>query len=144
MSLKTQRMVVFGLITAGVLLAVFFGIRAAFAFREFRRHGAPPFSPLEAKNHQPAETDVELIREWMTIPYVAQMYQVPPKVLFEALGLPPSKSIGEKSLKQLNDEYFPQAEGLVVTTVKAAILEFQAQTFPAPTPPPHPTNIPAP
>jgi hypothetical protein len=144
MSPKTQRMVVFGLITAGVLLAVFFGIRAAFAFREFRRHGAPPFSPLEAKNHQPAETNVELIREWMTIPYVAQMYQVPPEVLFEALGLPPSKSIGEKSLKQLNDEHFPQAEGWVVTTVKAAILEFQTQTLSAPPPTLSPAEIPAP
>lgn len=134
MSQKIQRALVLGLIIAGVLLAVFFGLRAAFAFREFRRHGPPPFAPMEAKNHQPVETDVELIRDWMTIPYIAKTYRVPPDVLFEALSLPHSKSIGEKSLKQLNDEYFPQAEGFVITTVKAAILEFQAQAQPVSTP----------
>lgn len=144
MSPKVQRILVLGLVTAGILLAVFFGMRAAFAFREVRRHGPPPLSPFEAKNNQPAETDVELIREWMTIPYIARMYRVPPEILFEALSLPRSKAIGEKSLKQLNAEYFPQAEGFVMTTVKAAILEFQAQTLSAPTPPAPPTVIPAP
>ncbi len=139
MSPKIQRLLVWGLITAGILLAVFFGLRAAFAFREFRRHGPPPFAPMEVKNDQTAETDVELIRDWMTIPYIAKMYRVPPDVLLDALSLPRSKSIGEKSLKQLNDEYFPQAEGFVITTVKAAILEFQAQAFSTPTPPVIPT-----
>ncbi|GAB4457532.1 MAG: hypothetical protein Kow0070_09850 [Anaerolineales bacterium] len=144
MSPKTQRILVFGLITAGVLLAVFFSMRAAFAFREVRRHGPPPLSPFDTKNNQPTETDVELIRDWMTIPYIARMYRVPPEVLFEALRLPHSKSIGEKSLKELNDEYFPQADGFVMTTIKAAILEFQAQTLSAPTPPVPPTAPPAP
>lgn len=144
MSPKVQRILVMGLITAGVLLAAFFGLRAAFAFREFRRHGPPPFAPMEAKNNQAAETDVELIRDWMTIPYIAHMYRVPPEVLFDALSLPRSKSVGEKSLKQLNDEYFPQAEGFVIATVKAAILEFQVQAPSAPTPPPPPTAVPAP
>lgn len=134
MTPKTQRLLVMGLITAGILLAVFFGLRAAFAFREFRRHGPPPFAPMEARNNQPVETDVELIRDWMTIPYIAKTYRVPPEVLFDALRLPRSKSLGEKSLKQLNDEYFPQAEGFVITTVKAAIVEFQAQAFPTATP----------
>ncbi|MBI4762533.1 MAG: hypothetical protein ACOYYF_01250 [Chloroflexota bacterium] len=134
MSPKIQRILVFGLITAGVLLAVFFGLRAAFAFHEFRRHSLHPFAPMEARNNQPVETDVELIRDWMTIPYIARTYRVPPEILFEALRLSPSKSLSEKSLKQLNDEYFPQAEGFVITTVKAAIVEFQAQAFPTATP----------
>lgn len=144
MTPRMQRFVVLGLITAGTLLAIFFGLRAAFAFREFRRHGGPPFAaPLEAQSHPSAETDVELIREWMTIPYIAKMYGVPLEVLFEAVGLPRSKSVAEMSLKQLNDAYFPQAEGFVVTTVKAAILKYQAQN-PSPPTPPSPPTAPAP
>lgn len=136
MTPRMQRFVVLGLITAGILLALFFGLRAAFTFHEFRRHARPPaLLPMGAKNHASAETDVELIREWMTIPYVARMYHVPPQILFEAVGLPHSKSVAEMSLKQLNDEYFPQAEGFVLNTIKAAILKFQSQNVSPPTSP---------
>ena len=30
----------------------------------------------------------EPIREWMSVPYIAHSYHVPPRVLFDALGLP--------------------------------------------------------
>ena len=30
----------------------------------------------------------EVIRPWMTVPYVAHSYRVPPPVLYEALGIP--------------------------------------------------------
>ena len=31
----------------------------------------------------------EVIRPWMSVPYVAHSYRVPPPVLYEALGIPP-------------------------------------------------------
>lgn len=124
MSPKVQRILVLGLITAGVLLAGFFGLRALHAFREFRRHGPPPLPPLEAFSQQEAETDVELIRDWMTVPYISKTYQVHPKVIFDALGISPRGNEG-KSLAQLNEEFFPQSPGLVVELVKAAIQAHQ-------------------
>jgi hypothetical protein len=56
----------------------------------------------------------------MTIPYISRTYHVPPKLLFDALGIP-SRGNEEKSLAQLNEEYSPQAPGIVVEVVKAAV-----------------------
>ena len=120
MSPRVQRALVLGLVVIGVLLAGFFGLRAVFAFREFRRHGPPPLPPLEAFSQQEAETDAELIRDWMTVPYISQTYQVHPKIIFDALGIPPRDNEG-KSLAQLNEEFFPQSPGLVLELVKAVI-----------------------
>lgn len=121
MSLKVQRAIILGSILFGVLLAGFFGLRALVALREFRRHGAPPMPPLaESLDEQTVETDVELIRDWMTVPYVSKTYQVHPRVLFDALGISPRGNEG-KSLAQLNEEFFPQSPGLVIELIKAVI-----------------------
>ena len=58
----------------------------------------------------------------MTIPFIAKMYDVKPRVLFEALEIPERRN-REKSLRQLNDEYYPEADGLVMEKVQAAVLE---------------------
>jgi hypothetical protein len=73
------------------------------------------------ENAQDAETDVELIRDWMTIPFIARMYRVPPPILFEALKIPKNRSNEEKSLRQLNEEYFPKLPNHVITLVKATV-----------------------
>lgn len=133
MTPNKQRALVTSLIIFGVLAVGFFGLRTFHAFREFRGHRPPP--PFE--NEQP-ETDVQLIRDWMTVPFIARMYHVPAPVIFEALDIPKNKSNEEKSLKQLNEEYFPNANGFVDATVKAAVL--------AHLPPPMPTapSVPTP
>lgn len=114
-----QRSLIISLIILGFLIAGFFGLRALFAFREFRRHGGPPPLP-EALNNQSMETDADLIRDWMTVPYIAMTYRVHPKILFDALGINP-KGNDEKSLAQLNEEFFPEAPGIVIELIKAAV-----------------------
>ncbi len=84
-----------GLITLGFLITAFFGVRALHAFRKFNGHRPPPPGRVE--------TDVDLIRDWMTIPFISRTYQVPPDVIFEALNIPPQKD-HDKSLKVLNEE----------------------------------------
>ena len=111
-----QRNLVTGLIIIGLIIVVFFGLRTARAFRQF--HGHPPPRPFETR---PAETDVNLIRDWMTIPFIGKMYQVPPPLLFEALDIP-EKGNHDKSLRQLNEKYYPEAGGLLLEKVKAAVL----------------------
>jgi hypothetical protein len=113
------RTLVFVLIFVGGVIVGFFGLRALRAFREFGGHRPPP--PPSAGDAQQIETDVELIREWMTIPFISKMYHVPANVLFEALGIPANKN-REKSLKRLNKEYFPKANGIVIEKIKAAVL----------------------
>lgn len=112
---KKQRNFVNGLIIVGLIIIVFFGLRTVRAFREFHGHRPPPpFDP------RPAETDVTLIRDWMTIPFISKMYHVQPHLLFEALAIPEREN-KEKSLKQLNDEYYPETEGVVLDKVKATV-----------------------
>jgi hypothetical protein len=122
-----QRNFVVGLmIILGLMIIIFFGLRTARAFRQFHGHRPPP--PFATK---PVETDVDLIRDWMTIPFISQMYHIRPHVLFEALGIP-EQGNREKSLKQLNQDYFPEGESLVMEKVKAAVLAEIAERPPQP------------
>ena len=114
------RTLIFVLIFIGGLIVGFFGLRTLSAFREFGGHRPPPAPSVADAEHEQIETDVNLIREWMTIPFISKMYHVPPNVLFDALGIPANKN-REKSLKRLNREYFPQADGIVVEKIKAAV-----------------------
>lgn len=112
-----QRSLVTGLIIIGLIIAVFFGLRTARAFRQFQEHRPPPPFATE-----PIETNVELVRDWMTIPFISKMYHVRPHILFEAVGIP-EQGNRDKSLRQLNEEYFAEVPGFVETTIKAALLE---------------------
>ena len=131
-----QRTLVAILIGLGLVIVGFFGLRTVKAFREFRGHRPPP----RVERGQ-AATDVELIRDWMTIPFLAKMYRVPPPLLFDTLGIPHSGN-EEKSLRQLNDAYFPDQPGHVLAVVKATIqanlppsIPLPAATMNPPTPP---------
>ena len=119
-----QRVLVTTLIIFGVVIVGFFGLRTLHAFREFRGHRPPPF------DNRPAETDVGLIRDWMTIPFISRMYRVPLPILYEALDISPHDN-KDKSLKQLNEEYFPEQQGIVEEKIKAAVLENLPPPVPA-------------
>ena len=106
------------------MIVIFFGLRTARAFRQFHGHRPPP--PFTT---QTVETDPDLIRDWMTIPFIANMYHLRPRILFEALDVP-EKENREKSLKQLNEEYFPKAPGVVLEKIKAAVRAAIPRTAP--------------
>ena len=112
-----QRTLVIGLILIGILFSAFFGMRAFHAFRKFNGHRPPPQGKVE--------TDVELIRDWMTIPFISKMYQVPPDIIFNALNVSPKKD-HNKSLKILNEEYYPDKNGYVLELVRKTILANQS------------------
>ncbi len=120
-----QRVLVTALIGLGLLIVGVFGVRTLHAFRDFRGHRPPP--PF--KNERPV-TDVEFIRDWMTIPSIGKMYHVPSPIIFNALNISPVGN-EKKSLKQLNDEYFPNESGYVLKVVKATV---QANMPPTPIP----------
>ena len=118
---RKQRNFVIGLIIIGLMIVGFFGLRTARAFRQFHGHRPPP--PFATEH---IETDVSLIRDWMTVPFISRMYHVPPPVLFDALEIPEHGN-KEKSLKQLNEEYYPQDHGIVLETIKATVSANQPQ-----------------
>jgi hypothetical protein len=112
-----QRALVTLLIGLGIIFVGIFGLRTAYAIREFRQHRLPP---PHFETGEPV-TDVDLIRDWMTIPFIGRTYRVPPPIIFQALGIPKNKVNEEKSLKELNEEYFPNTPGVVLQQVKATI-----------------------
>jgi len=120
------RTLVFVLIFIGGMIVGFFGLRTLRAFREVGGHRPPPAPSAADAEHEQIDTDVNLIREWMTIPFISKMYHVPANVLFDALGIPANKN-REKSLKRLNREYFPREDGIVLEKIKAAVLVNQPQ-----------------
>ena len=114
-------------IVLGAIAVIFFGMRAMRSIK--RIHGAGPF-------HKPPpaeQTDVSLIRDWMTVTYVAHMYEVPPDALFRSLDIP-NHGNGKKSLKELNGEFYPDQDGAVLAHVQAAIQAAQKQEPPPPFP----------
>ncbi len=116
----------------GVILILFFGLRAFHAFKKFENHRPPPIA-------EELLTDAEDIEDWMTVPFVSYNYGVPPDILFDELDIDPKKNF-KKSLKQLNDEFYPDDDGYVLTTVKATILAHQPQTLPVPPDAPMPAT----
>ncbi|CAG0980776.1 hypothetical protein ANAEL_01732 [Anaerolineales bacterium] len=120
---KKQRALVIGLIALGILFTAFFGMRAFHAFRQFNGHRPPP-----PGRPGKVETDVEFIRNWMTVPFVAELYHVPEPAIFDALKIPPNKENREKSLRDLNREYYPDANGFVLETVKVTVKKLQLPT----------------
>lgn len=119
---KQKRILFITLSIFGVILILFFGIRALKAFRKFAGHRPPPFA-------EELQTDVETIEDWMTIPFISHNFGTPPELLFDSLNID-SRENHKKSLKELNDEFFPEADGYVLTTIKATVLAHQPPPMP--------------
>jgi len=86
-------MLTIALVIVGAALVGFFGVRAYHTYNRFQQR------ELAA-----GTIDVEAIRGWMTLPYIARAYDVPEDALFAALGIP--KSGNERlSIKQLVAKY---------------------------------------
>ena len=130
MSAAKQRLASTILIILGILFVGFFGLRAVRAARHIRDSGYEPGK----QPPPPSETDVEFIRDWMTLPYIAKTFGVPDRILFKELQIP-NEGNREKSLKELNDEYFPDQAGFVLQKVKEVVAEHR---------PPAPPTAPVP
>lgn len=117
---RRERLLIGGLIAIGLILVLFFGFRAARSYIRIQQTGL-----------EPGVTDVEAIRGWMTVPYIAQAYGLPQEYIFEQLGIP-AEGNQKKGLGQLNREYAPGERGAMIEAVKAAIRQYQAEHPPTP------------
>jgi hypothetical protein len=101
------------LFAASIAITVIFGMRAF----HFRPHPAVD----------------EPIRPWMSVPYVAHSYHVPPHVLFEKLGIPPQRPPDRRTIAEV-----ARAQNRPVTDVISDLQDaiIRARTpFPPPPPP---------
>lgn len=68
--------------------------------------------------------DVRLVRQWMTIPYVAHVYHVPTAVLYSSLQLKDSPANRHSTLQTLALQR-KQSSDIVITKVQEAILTYR-------------------
>lgn len=106
------------LVILGIVLTAFFGFRVFQSYARIRLGGL-----------QPGTTDVEAIRGWMTVPYIAKIYKLPASYLYRQAGVPASGN-DEKSLADLNKEFYFGRQGLVLQMVKDAIRAYQPSSTP--------------
>ena len=113
---RWSRILLISLVVLGLFLTLFFGVRAARSYLRIWQTGL-----------QPGVTDVEAIRGWMTVPYIARAYAVPEEVIFERLDIPPGEDNRARSLAQLNRLYAPGERGLILETVKQVVRAYLAE-----------------
>jgi hypothetical protein len=77
----------------------------------------------------------EVIRPWMSVPYVARSYRVPPPVLYRAIDLTPVPH-DRRPLRDIALEKNRPVDALAAELLKA-VTEFRAHPEPPPPPPPH-------
>jgi hypothetical protein len=107
-----QQWVVLSLFLAALFVAGLFGMRAF-------RHAA------YWRNHR----DVP-VRAWMSVPYVAHSYRVPPHILYQALGLKPVPPPDKKPLRQIAREQNRKVEELISELQDAIVREREAHPPP--------------
>lgn len=109
-----QQWLVLGLFLAALGVAGLFGVRAVRRAAYWRAH-----------------RDV-MIRPWMSVPYVAHSYRVPPRVLYEAVGLKAQPPPDRRPLRLIAREQNRPVEELVGELERA--IERERELHP---PPPH-------
>ncbi len=109
---RREKILTIGLIVLGLILTLFFGMRA---IRSFMR--------IEL---EPGVTDVEAIRGWMTIPYIATAYDVPEEYIFAQIGVSQDDN-QDKSLYRLNRNYFGGEPEAILKVVQEAIKQYQSE-----------------
>jgi hypothetical protein len=110
------------LIILGVVMTAIFGIRLMRLTQELR----------VVRNH-PQLTDVEMIRPWMTIPFISRGYHVPESVLWQGWGIPEAGN-RQKNLRNLDLLYADGQPDAILNKVKAIISEYEAQHPRSPSP----------
>jgi hypothetical protein len=104
------------IIVLGLGLTLVFGLRVLNSFHRMPRGG----------QREPVITDVSLIRDWMTIPYIARAYAVPGPLLFDRLQLDPKEN-DRRSLAEIAAERNPDHPEQLIADISAIILDWQAQ-----------------
>ena len=128
--LKRRPYLIAGVVIA-LVVVLLLGGRAAWRLGH-RLLGPPP---------PPRQTDVELIADWMSVPYVSRAYRVPEPELYRALGIEP-QGRRARPLREIARDT-GRGSDAVVTVVRETVSAWQ-ESHPGPptpigaTPPPLP------
>ncbi len=132
-SFARRRPYLLAVIVVALIVVVVFGGRAAWRLA-WRLAGPPP---------PPRQTDLTLIADWMSVPYVSRAYRVPDGELYKALGVEP-QGRRTRRIRDIAEEQGISSEQ-AVEQVRGAVQAWQAtHTGPGGREPAKPTNAPDP
>jgi len=123
-SLTKMKILAIVLVVIGLGLVIFFGMRSAHSFREMQY--------IREQGLDLGTADVEAIRPWMPIDFVAVAYGVPQEYLFAELGIPFDQRNSHETLFELNRKYDfgpPSERGAeppILAKVREVITQYQA------------------
>ena len=123
-SLTKMQILAIVLVVVGLGLVVFFGMRSVRSFREMQY--------IRDQGLDMGTADVEAIRPWMPVQFVAVAYGVPQEYLFAELGIPFDQRNSRDTLFNLNRKYDfgrPSERGQeppILDKVREAIIQYQA------------------
>jgi hypothetical protein len=120
---RTRLLLTIAVMTIGLAIAAFFGVRSVRSFRELQY--------IRQQGLDRGTASVDAIRPWMTIRFVAVAYAVPEEYMYSALQIPFERRNANQSLGELNRIYelglSPNSSELVIIDrTRAAIKEYQA------------------
>ena len=129
MTLLRRRPLLIAGIVVALLVVLVFGAQAAWRLGR-RLMGPPP---------PPRQTDVSLIADWMSVPYVGRAYRVPEPELYRALGLEPEGRGRREPLREIAQETGRSSDE-VLAVVRETVSTWQ-EAHPGP---PTPIGAPSP
>lgn len=120
--LDQRRKLAIGLLLFGGFLVLFFGYRSFRSFQELQY--------IREQGLDQGTADVNAIRPWMSIRFIATAYAVPEDILYEQLRIPPERRNPRESLFDLNNqlELGPSPNGeypAVIDIIQPIILAYQ-------------------
>ena len=123
MSLAKKKPVKWALVVIGLAMIFFFGARARESYRQLQY--------LHDEGFDTGDAEVNAIRPWMTIHFVAAAYAVPEDYIFAKLGLNAAQRDRDIDVEHLNHELGlgPSADGTgpeVIRRLRDIILAYRA------------------
>jgi hypothetical protein len=114
---RKEKILITLLIVVGLVLIAFFGMRATRSYVRLQQTGLSENA-----------IDVEAIRGWMTLSYIARAYNVPEEMLFESLNIPQAGN-EKQSIMQLARKYDSKPSD-IRASLQAVILQYQQKATP--------------
>ena len=122
-SLTRWQVLAIGLVVVGLGLVVFFGMRSYRSFKAMRY--------IQEQGLDVGTADVDAIRSWMTIRFIAVAYAVPQEYIFAELDVPFDQRDSNDTLSHLNQKYdfgrpIEPRQPPILDEVREAILAYRA------------------
>ncbi|MEW5959358.1 MAG: hypothetical protein AB1801_16630 [Chloroflexota bacterium] len=120
---KLLRILPIVLVTLGLAITIYFGLRAVNSFRQLQY--------IHEQGLDRGAASVDAIRPWMTIPFIAVAYAVPEEYLYSQLEIPFDRHNFHISLGELNRNHqlgqSPNGDyPAIIDKVRAAITAYRA------------------